>query len=260
MNDVWASCRAEILKVVTTKAWWVLTLSMVSLTAALSLMVPISLEGASNAKDVAGATFAVGATFGYAFPLALGALIVTAEYGHGTLVWTFLGNPCRIQFTMTKTLTAATLGLIVGLIGASSSIAFGVVSFHFAGMNVEMDTGSMFRIAAASTLLLGLWCIIGAGLGAACANQTTAVVAIVIFTQVIEPALRLSLSSWHGGEVVTKFLPGAASEALVGSSFYSSAGLVKLLAPQQGGLVLFVYAVIAALVGAAKTWRVEVSA
>ena len=56
---------------------------------------------------------------------------------------------------------------------------------------------------------------------------------------------------------------GAASDALVGASFYSVAamgsGAVDALEWWQGGLVLLGIALVATIIGGATTWRRDVS-
>ena len=59
---------------------------------------------------------------------------------------------------------------------------------------------------------------------------------------------------------MARFLPGAASDALVGASFYSTlAGGSDALEWWQGGLVLAGYAVVFLVVGASTFWRRDVT-
>ena len=58
--------------------------------------------------------------------------------------------------------------------------------------------------------------------------------------------------------MVSKFLPGAAGEAIAGSSLYVSSGLAELLVPWQGILVLLAYAVVFTVIGRLTTFRRDI--
>jgi hypothetical protein len=59
---------------------------------------------------------------------------------------------------------------------------------------------------------------------------------------------------------VAKFLPGAAGDALVGASFYTTlGGSADTLEWWQGGLVLAGYAAVFLGIGAATFWRRDVT-
>jgi ABC-2 type transport system permease protein len=98
------------------------------------------------------------------------------------------------------------------------------------------------------------------GLGALVPNQVAAIVIVIAFTQFVEPILRLAASLSEVTASIGRFLPGAASDALVGASFYSiaSAGGTQSLDWWQGGLVLLAIGVLATLIGGATTWRRDV--
>ena len=83
---------------------------------------------------------------------------------------------------------------------------------------------------------------------------------VIAFTQFVEPILRLAASLNDVTATIGQFLPGAASDALVGASFYSiaSVGAAESLEWWQGGLVLLAIGVVATLIGGATTWRRDV--
>ena len=56
-----------------------------------------------------------------------------------------------------------------------------------------------------------------------------------------------------------KFLPGAAAEALAGSSLYSSTGMLSLLDRGWGAVVLLCYAAVFAVAGRYTTLRRDIS-
>ena len=90
-------------------------------------------------------------------------------------------------------------------------------------------------------------------------NQIASIVVILAFTQFVEPILRLGLGAVDVLSGVAKFFPGAAAEALVGSSLYSETGLLELLNRSQGAAVLLAYALGFALIGRLTTLRKDIS-
>jgi hypothetical protein len=110
---------------------------------------------------------------------------------------------------------------------------------------------------------MALWCVIGVALGSLVPSQVAAIVIVLAFTQFLEPILRIAPTVWEWTGNVVKFLPGAASDALVGSSLYSMIGGVSgesmALEWWQGGLVLLAIAALASLAGFLTTWRKDVT-
>ena len=95
--------------------------------------------------------------------------------------------------------------------------------------------------------------------GSVLTNQVAAIVVVLAFTQFVEPILRLGLSAVDALEGVAKFLPGAASEALVGASTYASLGMSELLDRWAGALVFLAYGVVLAAIGRWTTLRRDIT-
>ncbi len=110
---------------------------------------------------------------------------------------------------------------------------------------------------------MAIWAALGVGLGVLVPNQVAVIVIVLAFTQFVEPILRFGTSIWEWTAELGRFLPGAASDALVGSSFFTSLGgassAVDPLEWWQGGLVLAAIAAIIVLAGALTTWRRDVT-
>ncbi|MCB1299015.1 MAG: hypothetical protein KDB08_08550 [Microthrixaceae bacterium] len=122
---------------------------------------------------------------------------------------------------------------------------------------------SSCRLVSRSVGSPGGHLVVGVGLGALIRNQVAAIVIVLAFTQVIEPILRLAGSFVDWVNEVTRFLPGAASDALVGASFYSAlagadGSASGALAWWQGGLVLLGFAVVFAVLAQLFSWRRDV--
>ena len=70
-----------------------------------------------------------------------------------------------------------------------------------------------------------------------------------------------TVPTWEPAAQVGRFLPGAASDALVGSSVYAmfTGASAEALLWWQGGLVLAALAVVVSVVGWATAWRRDIT-
>jgi ABC-2 type transport system permease protein len=110
---------------------------------------------------------------------------------------------------------------------------------------------------------MAIWGLVGVGVGVMIPSQIGSIVAILAFTQFVEPLLRTAAAFVDGLDEVGRFLPGAAGDALVGASFFTVfAGVGGGAAPLdwwQGGLVLAAFALLFGVIGSLTTWRRDVS-
>ena len=161
---------------------------------------------------------------GYVFPLLIGTLMVTTEFRHKTLTPTFLATPKRGLVLWAKILVGIALGVAVrrarrallrrpGRRASSPRTAWTPTSR-------SSDTWALF---GRMILAFVLWVLVGIGVGALVRNQVGAIVGVLVFTQFLEPVGRTAAGFVEGLTEVTRFLPGAASDALVGASLFSTA-------------------------------------
>lgn len=269
--------RSEWRKVTTTKLWWILALVMFLYMAFLGAVLGFSFaqspeqasasaggSGAMSGLEAAQATYTIGASLGYVFPLIAGALAMTGEFRHQTITPSLLFQPRRSVLLGAKLVVNLGLGLIYGVIGTGGAIAGGAPLLGTIGDGVHLGNSEVLGNVVFSVVALAIWAVIGVGLGTFLPNQVAAIVVILAFTQFVEPILRVGLAA--GGEAAdltaltdaAKFLPGAAAEALAGSSFYAASGM-DLLGRWPGAAVLVAYAVVFALIGRFTTLRRDVT-
>lgn len=271
-----ATSRSEITKLFTTSTWWVLGLILVvylglmagGLGFAFGATARGILPGATGGSlpataDTAGMLYSLASTIGYVFPLLIGTLMVTGEFRHHTLTPTFLCTPRR-GFVLTGKVVA---GVGIGVVYAVAAIvvtvgpAAGVLAGF--GQRTALDASDTWAMMARMVLAFVLWALIGLGVGALVRNQVAAIVIVLAFTQFVEPVLRLAGTLVKGVEPVTQALPGSASDALVGHSFFSTLGTgastAAPLAWWAGGLILFGYAVVLLVLGHLVSWRRDVA-
>ncbi|QEE61788.1 ABC transporter permease [Salinibacterium sp. dk2585] len=261
--------RSEFTKLTTTRMWWVLALILavyVAFTAgALGAAFGGLFPGAQDAGGLDGLhelVYSVAVTVGYVFPVILGTLSVTGEVRHQTLTPTFLATPRRGTVLAAKLVTLFCFGIFYGVVALAASVAVGAPLLAAGDMVTGLDDSQTWLMFGRAVLAMGIWAIIGVGLGTLIPNQIAAIVVLLAFTQFVEPILRTVGMLVEGFAEIGRFLPGAAGDALVGSSVFavmSGPSSGALLEWWQGGLVLLAFAAVAATIGAVTTWRRDVT-
>jgi hypothetical protein len=266
---------AEFEKILTTRLWWILALVLfgyVALAAgglgglfgALSTGKLASSSGQTpQFGALAPLLYSFASSVGYVFPVLLGALVTTGEFRHKTLTPTFLANPNRGVVLGAKTVSSLVIGAAYGVIGLLGSVGAGALVLSLLGIDTALSSGDTWALVGRSILAMALWAAIGVGTGVLVPNQTAVIVIVLAFTQFVEPLLRLATSFSDVTKEIGKFLPGSASDALVGASFYSistpGGAAAATLDWWQGGLVLAGYAAILTVAGFFATWRKDVT-
>ena len=257
--------RSETTKQFTTVMWWVLALVLfayVGFTAAvLGFVFAASATGSlpGNAPQMpedglAPILYSTATSVGYVFPLLIGTLMVTSEFRHLTLTPTVL---------WAKLAVGVLLGLLYGAIGVFSAAAPSAAFLAGYSLDTELASSDTWAMFGRMLLAYVLWVFIGIGVGALVRNQVGAIVGVLVFTQFLEPVARAAASFVDGLDDVTKFLPGAASDALVGASVFAMAGAPgatpATLEWWVGGLMLLAYAALFLVLGYLVSWRRDVS-
>jgi len=268
---------SEFEKVFTTRMWWLIAILLVAYVAFLaggfgaflgwSIENPDLAENAGNntqlppGMQLAPLIYSFASSVGYVFPVLLGALSVTGEFRHKTLTPTFLAEPHRSTVLSAKFVSQLIVGAGLGVVAFATSVGTGAAALAAFGLDTELDTSDTWALIGRGVLAMAMWATIGVGLGTLVTNQVAAIVIVIAFTQFVEPILRLAASLNDVTAQIGQFLPGAASDALVGASFYSiaSVGSSESLEWWQGGLVLLAIGAVATLIGGATTWRRDVT-
>lgn len=267
--------RSETLKLTTTRLWWVLLVILVgyvgftaALLAGLFGALGDQLGSQPGAPVITDATlpplvYSSVTAVGYVFPLILGALAVTGEFRYQTLTPTFLAEPRRTVVFGAKALVLGIIGAIYAIAGLVVTVGLGAPILALTGVDPALGSSDTWALAARAVLAMALWAVVGVGLGTLIPNQVASIVVVLAFTQFVEPILRLGTSIWDWTAEVGRFLPGAASDALVGASVFTGLGMgTTAVAPLewwQGGLVLAGYAALVSAIGLATTWRRDVT-
>lgn len=268
---------SEFEKVFTTRMWWLIAILLVAYVAFLaggfgaflgwSIENPDLAENTGNntqlppGMQLAPLIYSFASSVGYVFPVLLGALSVTGEFRHKTLTPTFLAEPHRSTVLSAKFVSQLVVGAGLGVVAFATSVGTGAAALAAFGLDTELDTSDTWALVGRGVLAMAMWATIGVGLGTLVTNQVAAIVIVIAFTQFVEPILRLAASLNDVTAQIGRFLPGAASDALVGASFYSIAAVGSSVTLEwwQGGLVLLAIGAVATVIGGATTWRRDVT-
>ena len=269
--------RSELTKQFTTSMWWILAIVLfayVGVTAAgLAGTFGALASGALGQDAVNGPAlppdalppviYSLATAVGYVFPLLLGTLLVTNEFRHKTLTPTFLATPRRGTALAGKVVAGTVLGVVYGLLAIVAAVGPGAGLLAAFDIDTLLSRADTWALIGRMMIAFVLWALIGIGVGTLVRNQVAAVVGVLAFTQFVEPILRTVAAFVDGVSDVAKYLPGAASDALVGASVFSSlGGTADAGAPLDwwfGGVLLLGYAVLLLVLGWIFSWRRDVT-
>ncbi|GAA2226703.1 ABC transporter permease [Herbiconiux moechotypicola] len=266
-TSVATAIASETTKLLTTRLWWVLAVIMAGYVALCAGGIAAILGGlgsAASGPQIPEAqlpllVYSFATSVGYVFPVLLGALAVTSEFRFQSLTPTFLAIPRRGLVLTGKLVTLLVAGAAFGAIALAASMGVGAGILAAVGVDPLLGEPEVWAFVGRSILAMALWSAIGVGLGTLVPSQVAAIVIVLAFTQFVEPLLRLGASFTDWSAQVAQYLPGSASDALVGSSIYTAMSGGTGLVWWQGGLVLAAYALVTTVIGFFTSWRRDVS-
>ncbi|MCU1444663.1 ABC transporter permease [Cryobacterium sp.] len=278
MNPILRPVAAEFSKIFSTRIWWILALVLFGYIALIAGGLAAFLGGVENGSispdavnsgggadlstlgDLPPLIYSFAASVGYVFPVLLGALATTGEFRHQTLTPTFLATPKRGRVLSAKIISMFTVGAGLGLVGLAASAGLGALVLNGFGIDPMLADGETWALIGRTVLAMALWAVIGVGLGVLVPSQVASIVIVLAFTQFVEPLLRFASAVTQITADIGKFLPGAASDALVGASFFTLASPGgAVLESWQGGLVLLAYGLLATAGGYFTSWKRDVT-
>ncbi|CAL9653309.1 hypothetical protein SUDANB15_06672 [Streptomyces sp. enrichment culture] len=248
---------AEFQKMFTTRLWlWLLLISM-WLT---WVFVYIAIEYGDEAGNVqpaldtaAGQRTVLAASVMGAAPLiaVLAAIGMTGEYRHKTATSTFLSTPRRDRVIFAKMITYPLVGVVYGAVNFAVAAAIAVPWLSDKDIDVSLTGSGIPGAFLGVVLAVMLYAVLGVALGALIREQVATVVALLLYTLLIE-GLLARLEPLSG---VATYLPGVAERALAQVHQWD----VDFLEPWQGGIVLALYAAALAAFGVFFTQRRDVT-
>ncbi|MEU5762879.1 ABC transporter permease [Nocardia sp. NPDC047648] len=196
------------------------------------------------------------AMFGGALMLILGALAVGSGYGWGTWKTVFTQGPSRVQAV--AAVVVSLVGVVVALVCTAFvvdlSVAALIAAFQSQSLALPGPGRSMLGILT-GVLILGMWTLAGALIGAVARGPALAVGLGLVWVLVVENLLRGVAAIFAPIEVITDHLPGTAAGSLAGAMRTvdgpATPGVSQVLSRSESVVVLVVYV---ALFAACTIW------
>jgi hypothetical protein len=183
--------RAELRKLSTTKMPWgfLAVLVVISATTATAVLVGTDIDGSKGFIATAEDQQSLMAFGANAMMIAglFGAIAVAREYGHGTVVPTFLTAPHRHHAVLAQLAAVLLGGGLLGLVGAGLTVAAVAISLPLVDYDFLVSAGAVTQLLAASVFAGAVGAVLGAGLGALVRNLGGAVTAAVLMLIVAPP-------------------------------------------------------------------------
>ncbi len=173
-----------------------------------------------------------------------GAIAVAREYGHGTVVLTFLTTPERRAAVLAQLGAAFIAGCVLGLVGAgvsAGSVAIGLTATEYGFMVPATD---VLRVLAASALAGGVGAVTGAGIGALVRNTGGAVTATIVLLMILPPLVVQMASE------TASWIPNTLADVM--------SGIDPSVGSPAAGLAMLAWAVVPAAAGLAAVLRRDV--
>ncbi|MDO9398634.1 MAG: ABC transporter permease [Herbiconiux sp.] len=263
-----AVIRSEFTKLLTTRLWWILAIILVVYVAFCAgglagIFAGVGTRAGGPVVPEAALPqliYSFASSVGYVFPVLLGALAVTTEFRFQSLTPTFLAQPRRGVVLGAKLVALLVAGAVFGVLALAGSMGVGGGILAAFGVDTQLGTPEVWAFVGRTVLAMALWAAIGVGLGALVPSQVAAIVIVLAFTQFLEPLLRVGASFTDWSAQIAQFLPGAASDALVGGTIFTAMGTGGAgLEWWQGGLVQAAIAAVTTALGYLTSWRRDVS-
>jgi ABC-type transport system involved in multi-copper enzyme maturation permease subunit len=178
--------------------------------------------------------------------LVLGILSLGGEHRHGTIVGSYLAEPRRGRVLVAKLATTGALGAVTGALAFGLALAIAVPAFGSRGIHhLPVNVPQLWVGAVLASACYGL---LGVALGALTRNTVGAIVAALVWAQLIEVAILQNVFP-----TLAKWLPTGAAVGLT-----TVGGHGRLLGPYAAAAVLTGWTAVLCLAAAAISMRREV--
>ena len=187
-------------------------------------------------------------------------MTIGSEYRHQTITATFLADPRRgPRHGRQGRLAARHRRLLRPALASPGAVGAGTLVLTAKG-TPRSPTASIWRTLALSLLVLGLWALIGLGVGILIPNQVAALLISVARRVDRRAGARPRARPDRLGQSISPYLPSRATAPMLETSSGGFDGQpVDQLAWWAGALVLVAYAAVMAGLGTWRTMRADIS-
>lgn len=229
--------RSELRKLTTTKMPWAFLAVLVVIAAinASAVIWGTDFDGSkgfvSTAEDQRSLiAFAANAVLGAAL---FGAIAVSREYAHGTVIPTYLSSPRRYRAGLAQLVAVAIGGSALAFIGAGLTAAAVAAALPTTEFGFLVSAGGVARVLAASAFAGAIGAVLGAGIGMIVRNTGGAVTGVVLLLFITPPLIVQLINdaaTWIPSPLATA-LAGVSPEAAgVGSQASTPGAIIGLMA------------------------------
>ena len=190
--------RSELRKLTTTKmpVAFLIALAAIAALNAFAVIAGTDMDGskafiATEADQKSLMAFAFNAFLGAGL---FGAIAVAREYGHNTVVPTFLASPRRPRTVVAQLIAVAIGGTVLSIIGAGLTVAAVAVSLPTTDYRFLVSVENVARVVGASGFAGAAGAVLGAGIGSIVRNVGGAVT-LTVFTFFVAPPLIVQLAN-----------------------------------------------------------------
>lgn len=173
-----------------------------------------------------------------------GAISAAREYGHDTVVPTFLATPRRYRAVLAQLVAVMVGGAALGLFGAALTVAAVALTLPTTDYGFMVPARGVAAVLAASSFAGGMGAVLGAGIGNLVRNTGGAVTGTVLLL-IFAPPLIVQLASG-----AASWVPYTLANVL--------SGVTHEIGRPQAGLTLALWAVVPALAGLVAVQRRDV--
>ena len=181
------------------------------------------------------------------FATLIGVMAITSEFRHGTIRPTFVVTPRRGRVIAAKVISSLLMGLVFGAFAIGLSFGIGSAVLAARGQHLALDANHVLLLVLGTIGMTALWAALGVGLGAVVKNQVFAVIALLVWTGVVNPIIDGAAPG------AGRWTPIAASASLTADPAH------YLLSPVGGGLLLIAYVAVFVVAGARLVARRDVT-
>lgn len=257
---------SEFLKFFTTRLWWGMAIAVFLAGGAFAALFGFLFTSdamrepgmpSGDPVQLVNSVYTGGISVGYLLMLTIGIMQIGSEYRHKTITGTFLATPKRLQPMLAKVVALLVIGAMYALISLLASVAVGATVLRVRGHDAFPST-EVYRTLALSLLVLGMWALIGLGVGILIPNQVAALLIGVGVAWIVEPLLAFGLTFWEwGSDHVMPYLPSQATNSIVNA--VSQAGEPHPLSWWAASIALACWALGLAGLGIARVARQDIS-
>jgi ABC-2 type transport system permease protein len=190
--------RSELRKLTSIKMGWAFlaVLAAIAATNAIAVLFGTDMDGSKTFISTAADQQSLMAFAANAMMIAglFGAIAVAREYGHNTVVPTFLAAPRRHQAVLAQLASVLVGGGLIGLVGAGLTVIAVAGALPTTDYGFMVSAGGVAEVLAASAFTGAAGAVLGAGIGALVRNVGGALTGAVL-TLTIAPPLVVQLAN-----------------------------------------------------------------